>query len=221
MEVGALKTAGRASLEKLAGLDGYADRDRARERATLRPGHGPAGQGFTPAAARLKDGRLVMMRLASDADIPAVQDFVRGLSAASRRSRFFAPVRELSPDQLERVTCSCQPHALAILAEIAQDAGTRIVALAQYASCEPNAAELAVVVDDCWQRQGLATLLLRALAEHAARGGLAAFTGFVLADNWPMLELLARHRCQLRAERDRQVIRAELRLDARDLTFEG
>jgi len=36
-------------------------------------------------------------------DAEAVQEFVRGLSLESRRERFFAPVSELTPGQLERV----------------------------------------------------------------------------------------------------------------------
>ena len=36
-------------------------------------------------------------------DAQAVQEFVRGLSLESRRERFFAPVSELTPGQLERV----------------------------------------------------------------------------------------------------------------------
>jgi acetyltransferase len=86
--------------------------------------------------------------------------------------------------------------------------------MAQYAACEPLDAEFAVVVDDAWQRQGLGIQLLRMLAEQAARGGLAALAGFVLADNWAMLSLLARLDCELVTDRDPYVIRAVKHLDA-------
>jgi acetyltransferase len=146
-----------------------------------------------------------------------VQQFVHGLSRQSRLNRFFAPVRELSPDQLDRVTRSQPPTALALVAEIAEGAGSRIVALGQYAVCEPRDAEFAVVVDDAWQRQGLGTKLLRALAERAARAGIAAFSGIVLADNWPMLALLARLKCELITDPDPYLIRVAKRLDAHEL----
>ena len=165
----------------------------------------------------LRDGRSVALRVARSDDVSAVQRFVRGLSDRSRRNRFFAPVRELSPDQLERVTRSRPPGELALLGETTEAGGSRIVAMAQYAACEPLDVEFAVVVDDAWQRQGLGIQLLGVLAEHAARAGLATLAGFVLADNWPMLALLARLDCELVTDPNPYVIRALKRLDAHEL----
>jgi acetyltransferase len=165
----------------------------------------------------LRDGRRVALRVARSEDVSAVQRFVRGLSDRSRRNRFFAPVRELSPDQLDRVTRSRPPGELALLGETTEGAGSRIVAMAQYAVCEPLDAEFAVVVDDAWQRQGLGIHLLGVLAEHATRAGLAAFSGFVLHDNWPMLALLARLDYELIADGDPHLIRVVKRLHAHEL----
>jgi len=146
-----------------------------------------------------------------------VQQFVRGLSERSRRNRFFAPVRELSPDQLDRVTRSRPPSELALVADTTEGAASRIVAMAQYVVCEPLDTEFAVVIDDAWQRQGLGIQMLGVLAEHAARAGLAALAGLVLADNWPMLSLLARLDCELVTDHDPGVIRVVKHLDAREL----
>ena len=63
--------------------------------------------------------------------------------------------------------------------------------MAQYVLCDALNAEFAVVVDDAWQRQGLGTRLITMLADQAACAKLAALVGIVLADNWPMLTLLA------------------------------
>ena len=171
------------------------------------------GDGCAARTVKLRDGRTVALRIAGSEDASAVQEFVRGLSNRSRRNRFFSPLRELSPDQLDRVTRSRPPSALALVGESAEHAGSRIVAIAQYAVCEPRDAECAVVVDDAWQRQGLGIQLLRVLAEHAERAGLAAFTGFVLADNWPMLGLLARLDCEIVSDPDPYTIRFAKRLD--------
>ena len=176
-----------------------------------------AGDGSAARIVRLKDGRRVVLRAARSEDVPAVQQFVRGLSDRSRRNRFFAPVRELSPDQLDRVTRSRPPGELALVGETADGAVSRIVAMAQYAVCDPFGAEFAIVVDDAWQRQGLGTQLFGVLAEYAARAGLAAFTGLVLADNWPMLGLLARVDCELVTDRDPYLVHAVKHLDAQEL----
>jgi acetyltransferase len=176
-----------------------------------------AGDGPAARMIRLRDGRRVALRVARSKDVSAVQQFVPGLSDRSRRNRFFGPVRELSADQLDRVTRSRPPGGLALVGETMEAAGSRIVAMAQYSVCEPLDAEFAVVVDDAWQRQGLGIQLLDVLAEHAARAGLAALAGFVLADNWPMLALLARLDCELVTDRDPYVIRVVKRLDAHEL----
>jgi acetyltransferase len=175
-----------------------------------------AGDGPAARIVRLVDGRLVALRVARSEDVSAVQQFVRGLSERSRRNRFFAPVRDLSPDQLDRVTRSRPPGELALVGETAEGGESRIVAMAQYVVCEPLDAEFAVVVDDACQRQGLGIQLLGVLAEHAERAGLAALTGFVLADNWPMLTLLARLEYELITDHDPHVIRVVKRLDAHE-----
>ena len=161
----------------------------------------------------LKDGRRVVLRAASAGDREAVQQFVRGLSMRSRRNRFFSPVRELSPDQLERVTSSPAAGGLALVAEAADGEGLRIVAMSQYVVCAPLEAEFAVAVDDAWQRQGLGNEMLGLLAEHSARWGLAAIVGFVLSDNRPMLALLSRLDCELSNDADPHVVRAVKRFD--------
>jgi len=171
----------------------------------------------TAQVVRLKDGRPVALRVAGAEDAVAVQRFVRGLSEQSRRYRFFAPVRELSLEQLERLTRSHPPDELALVGEITAETGeSRIVALAQYVVCEPLDAEFAVVVDDAWQRQGLGMQLVGALAEQAARAGVTALSGFVLPDNWPMLSFLARLDCELDADSDPNLIRAVKRLEAHE-----
>jgi GNAT superfamily N-acetyltransferase len=163
----------------------------------------------------------VALRVACSEDISDVQQFVRGLSDRSRRNRFFAPVRELSPDQLIRVTRSRPPSELSLVAETTESTGSRIVAMAQYAVCEPLDAELALVVDDTWQRQGLGIQLLGMLTEHAARAGLEALAGFVLADNWPMLALLARLDCELITDCDPYAIRVVKRLDPHEFAVDS
>lgn len=55
-------------------------------------------------------------------------------------------------------------------------------------------AELAVVVADAWQRQGLATRLVSVLAADARANGIAEFEVTALAENRPVLALLVRLR---------------------------
>ena len=53
-----------------------------------------------------------------------------------------------------------------------------------------NAADLAVVVADAWQRQGIASHLLMELAAAATSAGIREFTVTMQADNRPAVALL-------------------------------
>jgi RimJ/RimL family protein N-acetyltransferase len=55
-----------------------------------------------------------------------------------------------------------------------------------------SAAEVAVVVADAWQRQGIATRMITALAAFAAAAGVERFTMTMQADNQPVLRLMGR-----------------------------
>src|SRR6266850_4357635 len=75
-----------------------------------------------------------------------------------------------------------------------------IVGVARYARWPgTERADLAVVVADDWQRQGLATRMLSALAERADMAGIRTFTASVQGDNQPTLALLRRFRPMERA----------------------
>jgi GNAT superfamily N-acetyltransferase len=71
-----------------------------------------------------------------------------------------------------------------------------IVGVARYARRDsgPDGAELAVVVADAWQRRGIATRLLPALAACARRAGIVCFEVVTLAGNPTALGLLHRLR---------------------------
>src|SRR2546423_9707019 len=53
-------------------------------------------------------------------------------------------------------------------------------------------ADLAIVVADEWQKQGLGTRLVAALADRAASRGITAFAVDVQGDNYAVIKLLRR-----------------------------
>jgi GNAT superfamily N-acetyltransferase len=132
-------------------------------------------------------GRPGLARLETGDEV-AVGGFYHRLSAQSLYRRFFSPIsREdhfvasvLRADQLER-------DALAAVQ------GGEIVGIAQY-SRRPGSpeAELAIVVADDWQRQGIATRMIAALADRAVHRGINTFAVDVQGDNYGALKLLRR-----------------------------
>lgn len=125
------------------------------------------------------------IRPASPADAEKVQAFVRSLSWQSRLERFFVPIAELSPRQLERLLCS--PG----LSLAAYGADGRIVGHAQYALIAGEA-ELGVVVSDQWHGNRLGERLVAMLLEHAARSGVRAIGGVTRIQNRAMRRLASK-----------------------------
>jgi GNAT superfamily N-acetyltransferase len=70
--------------------------------------------------------------------------------------------------------------------------GDEIVAVARYDAARglPGTAEVAVVVEDAWQRHGVASQLLQELAPLAASRGYTVFAAFMLGENRPAAELV-------------------------------
>lgn len=142
----------------------------------------------------LDDGREVVVRpvLAFDAD--AEQDFVRGLSPASRVRRFHFGLRELPPTMLRAMTVVDHDDHVAIVAEAFDDDDSpRIVADARYVrgprDVPCHEAEFAIAVADDWQGAGLGRALMQRLARHAERRGVRRLVGDVLPDNRAMFAI--------------------------------
>lgn len=150
----------------------------------------------------------MLVRPVRPGDAERVQAFVRGLSPRSRYERFFAPVAELSPKQLERITSGAGSSLAAF------DGRGAIVALAEYVRVGAGEAEFAVVVADDWQGQGLGARLIGALLEHAKRSGIARLAGVTHAGNRAMRVLARRLGFGVRPDEDPDLVRMELALAA-------
>lgn len=79
--------------------------------------------------------------------------------------------------------------------------GETLIGVARYVR-ENDAAEFAIVVADAWQGRGIGTRLLDKLIDIARRRGLRQLHGDILGTNLPMLELVRKHRFQLRRHED-------------------
>ena len=121
-------------------------------------------------------------------DEEAVGAFFGRVSPASLYRRFFTPV--LKADRFARLILRSDGHDRAAVGAVA---GGEVVGVAQY-SREPGScrADLAIIVADGWQRQGLGTRMIAALAERAAAAGIESFEVDVQGDNYGALRLLQR-----------------------------
>lgn len=156
----------------------------------------PAGASGEPGApaypaelerqSRTRAGVLVRVRPIRPGDGPGLVAFHAGLSAHTVYLRFFGFHPVLAPAEVERFTHVDYADRLALVVED----GTRIVGVGRYDRIPgSDDAEVAFIVHDNYQHQGLGTLLADELVRAARTKGVTSFVADTLAENGEMLEL--------------------------------
>ena len=114
------------------------------------------------------------------------------LSPQSARLRFLAPKNHLTLAELRYLTEVDHVDHYALVAVLADDPGT-MAGVGRWVrdGDHPDAAEVAIVVGDCYQRQGLGTALGTALGDGARALGIARFTAMMLPENTAAQRLFA------------------------------
>jgi acetyltransferase len=150
------------------------------------------------------DGRPLLIRPTSAKDGELLQDFVRGLSVASRYQRFQGAIRELAPEVLERLLAVDYGRSMAFAAILFEHGHRRMIGEARYAPAldGSGAADFALAVADDWQRRGVGRLLFERLLQYAERNGIARIQGDVLHGNTGMLGLARQFGFALRSHPD-------------------
>jgi acetyltransferase len=140
---------------------------------------------------RLPDGRSLLLRPIRPEDEPALIAAFHRLSPESVRLRFFAPMKELSHASAVRLTQLDYDRQMAlVLAEHGPAGVAEIHAVVRIGADPDNeTGEFAIVVADDMAGQGIGTLLMRRLVDHARRRGLKEIFGHVLSENHRMLAL--------------------------------
>jgi len=137
----------------------------------------------------LFDGTPVIIRPIRADDKSLEQAFVRRLSEDSRYYRFMSEVRELSPRKLKYFTEIDYDRHMAFVAVVEREGGPLEIGVVRYAAAAAgDTCEFAVVIDDDWQRTGVAGLLMLSLMDAARERGFRTMEGFVLAANHKMLK---------------------------------
>jgi GNAT superfamily N-acetyltransferase len=143
---------------------------------------------------RLRDGRILLVRAIRPDDKPALKDGLHRLSAESAYSRFFQLKHEPSPKELIYFTEVDFAEHVALVA-IVEEEGPLVVGVGRYIVCDAvapmRAAEISFAVDDAHQGLGIATILLRHLANIARAAAIVEFRASVLSGNQKMLRVLA------------------------------
>jgi acetyltransferase len=154
----------------------------------------------------LKGGARVRIRPIRPDDAARLVAAYERLSAHSAYQRFFSMMRRLPPDWARFLATVDYQRRLALVAERASGEGTELLGVARYEPSEDGTPEVALVILDAWQNQGLGMRLFHALLEAGVARGIGKFRAYVLADNVRMLDLISRLGQVERRRRDGAVI---------------
>lgn len=185
----------------------------------LRPPGESAALAIAPYPAELSEtvqlgGERLTIRPIRPEDAEAHAALFRRLTPEDVRYRFFSLLRDLSPEQIARMTQVDYGREMAFVA-VREEAGETVGVARLVREPGTKRGEFAVVVQPDMKGKGLATRLMRRLFDWGRREGLADIFGQVLADNAPMLAFV-RHLgfAVQRLPQEPDVVEARLNLDA-------
>lgn len=137
----------------------------------------------------LNDGRRVEIRAIRRDDEANMLAAIAKTSTQSLQRRFFTPKRHFSDtERAFFVDVDFRDHvAIVALPEGRDDNG--VIGGGRYIIFEPGRAEMAFVVVDAWQRQGVGSILMRHLIGIASNAGLRELTAEVLPENAAMIKI--------------------------------
>ena len=141
----------------------------------------------------LTDQRRVRIRALHSREERPIRVLHARLSTRTRYLRFLSPIPTLPDALVRRLACVDYRRRLAVVAED-EGAGCAgvVVALASFSAVDETTAEVAVVVQDDWQRQGVGTALVSTLLDAAEKRGFDRFVATIAADNSIIRRLLDR-----------------------------
>ncbi len=155
----------------------------------------------------LRDGTQIFFRPVKPTDEPALSEMLYSLSRESLRTRYFTSTMTFPHKDVQKLTNIDYRNDLAIVGVVPGPGGEEeIVAIAQYfLDPKTQAAEVAFIVQDEWQKRGMGTFLLKYITEIARKRGVKKFYAKVLPTNRPMLAIFHNSGFRVSTEFDGEV----------------
>lgn len=135
----------------------------------------------------LDDGTLVRFRAMDPTDEKETKDLFYSLSQETVYYRYMSHMKRIPRKQLQNFVYVDHRNDVAIVGTVPEAHGEDIIAIGRYyLDQKTNRAEVAFVVRDDWQNQGIGAFIMKHLATIAKRNGISGFTAEVMRDNKPM-----------------------------------
>lgn len=161
---------------------------------------------------RLRDGRPIEIRALRPDDEAEMLAAVDHTNPESLRRRFFVSKRGFSEAEKAFFMKIDFVNHVAVIATIDEDGHNGIIGGGRYIVSEPGKAEVAFVVVDAYQGQGVGTILTRHLVQLAREAQLTELVADVLPENAAMRKVLGNFGFQTERSPDPQVVHLRLLL---------
>jgi N-acetylglutamate synthase-like GNAT family acetyltransferase len=130
----------------------------------------------------------VLLRPLTVEDGALYPDFLAQVTGDDLRLRFFAPMREVSPELIDKLIHYDPQHAMAFIA-IEEATGKMLGVVRLHDDPDGERAEFAILVRSRLKGRGLGWLLMKHMIANAKDKGLKTVHGQVLAENTSMLQM--------------------------------
>jgi RimJ/RimL family protein N-acetyltransferase len=149
-----------------------------------------------------RNGLGVVIRPIDARDAAALEAFHSRLSPESVYRRYFSPHPRLSASEVVRFTQVDHHDREALVAT----RGATIIGVARFDRVDRDTAEVAVLVEDAYQGQGVGPSLLAALAVRARGEKITSFVAETLVENARMRHVFANMRWTTEQSFDHDVV---------------
>ncbi|MGD8413513.1 MAG: GNAT family N-acetyltransferase [Candidatus Latescibacterota bacterium] len=154
----------------------------------------------------LADGTEVTARPVHPTDQPLMKDLFYKLSEEAVYYRFFTHLKRFPQREIQQFVYIDHRQDEAVVVTVPGANREEIIGVGRYyLDTKTNRAEVAFVVADEWQGQGIGKFLLETLSQIAKRNGIHGFTAEVLADNKAMQAVFNHSRLKVNSELQERV----------------
>jgi RimJ/RimL family protein N-acetyltransferase len=138
----------------------------------------------------LRDGEKVYIRPLRVEDAALYPDFLADVTPDDLRLRFFAPMREVSPELIDKLLHYDPKIAMAFIALTEAD-GRMLGVVRLHDDANGEEGEFAILVRSKLKGHGLGWLMMKHMIAYAQEKDLQTVHGQVLGDNVTMLQMCA------------------------------
>lgn len=133
-------------------------------------------------------GERVFIRPLRPADAALYPDFLSDVTQTDLRLRFFAAMRELSIEMIDKLVHYDTSTAMAFIA-IEEESGRMLGVVRLHGDTQGESAEFAILLRTHLKGHGLGWLMMKHMIANAKAKGLKFVRGQVLAENTTMLQM--------------------------------